>query len=245
MSSWSCLFASAPAQCGWSCNCRDYRLSCSPCTVCPAGVRSLDLRGCPIEDEDMANVLSALSALEVLRLPGCRKLTARAVNHLAEAGGDSRPCVLQMRIGSFLHGVAAQPCSWCGEQVRGWSLLLLGEASQSGMSHAPTLHPVLAFIGVVAVRSPLQGHEHGSEELPAQEREIERHQAGVNTAPLTGDPWVGSTEMVGHHRQVTVSLCCMLQPACAEPGKAPPAATSAQTSPLPGRAGNAGRSMRA
>ena len=61
----------------------------------------LDLRGCPIEDEDMADVLGALSALEVLRLPGCRKLTARAVKHLAEAGGDlplpgcrCRPCLL-------------------------------------------------------------------------------------------------------------------------------------------------------
>ena len=43
-------------------------------------------------------------------------------------------------------------------QVRVWSLLP-ADASQSGMSHAPTPHPVLAFIGVVvvAVRSPLQG----------------------------------------------------------------------------------------
>ena len=82
-----------------------------PAAVCPAGVRSLDLRGCPIEDGDMANVLGALSALEVLRLPGCRKLTARAVKHLAKAGGDPgctcRPCSLKISAGSLQHGVAA------------------------------------------------------------------------------------------------------------------------------------------
>ena len=163
-----------------------------PAAVCRAGVRSLDLRGCPIEDEDMASVLSALSALEVLRLPGCRKLTARAVKHLAEAGGAPCPTL----------AADADPA---GSMMRGWQLpawwgssALLpvwgasgglegpGEASQSGTSHASTLHPVLA---AGAVRSPVQG----GGELPAQGRKTEGHQAGANPAPHTGNHWGGST----------------------------------------------------
>lgn len=124
----------------------------------------------------MANALSALSALEVLRLPGCRKLTARAVERLAEAGGDPAPPWLQMQT-PLAPDVCWQLPAWRGGSVPETRVGRMsgGGASrrgkrQGGISPGSTLHPVLASRGADAVRSLLQGDRDWKEELPAQGR---------------------------------------------------------------------------
>lgn len=70
-------------------------------SLCGAGIEELNLRGLPVELEDVRAVLLALPGIRVIHLSGARKLPPHAVSALLcqPASDDGEPaCTLPMQL---------------------------------------------------------------------------------------------------------------------------------------------------